>query len=259
MAKKKSSRTIVGSPLTPTMLGELGALGELATTADTFKPDGNWINNYRIWTCHGYRESGNDNVGWLRIERTVRGPKGSFILKVRQEVVQTDRLLNVIDVAINSLNKQPPSLVEWQLSSRFIEPDQRRKNELEVVEKGAVNRNIMTVTTAEHTLKREVPSALTCDWCLFEAVQHLDFEEKPALTFNLLEGLSVLKEDQQLSYRGRHRMKINGKDISLHRFDQLGRGILPYEYWLDDRHRLLMVTSMNKAYILDDQAEKAIR
>ncbi|GAI82934.1 unnamed protein product, partial [marine sediment metagenome] len=50
-----------------------------------------------------------------------------------------------------------------------------------------------------------------------------------------------------------------GKGISLHRFDQLGRGILPCEYWLDDRHRLLMVTSMNKAYILDDHAEKAIR
>lgn len=259
MAKKRSSRTIVGSPLTPTMLGELGALGRLATTADTFKPDGDWINKYRIWTCHGYRERGNDNVGWLRIERTVRGPKGSFILKVRQEVVQTDRLLNVIDVAIKCLNKQPPSPVEWQLSSRFMGPDQRWKNELEVVEKGAVDRNRMTVTAAEHTLKREVPSALTSDWCLFEAVQRLDFEDKPALTFNLLEGLGVLKEDQQLLYRGGHRMKINGKDMSLHRFDQLGRGILPCEYWLDDRHRLLMVTSMNKAYILDDQAEKAIR
>ena len=34
-------------------------------------------------------------------------------------------------------------------------------------------------------------------------------------------------------------------------FAQFGTGILPYEYWLDNRHRLLAVISMNKAYVLD--------
>ena len=42
----------------------------------------------------------------------------------------------------------------------------------------------------------------------------------------------------------------------LFRFAQLGTGILPTEYWLDMSHRLQLVTSMNKAYILDDQAEE---
>ena len=34
--------------------------------------------------------------------------------------------------------------------------------------------------------------------------------------------------------------------------DQIGPGVLPTEYWLDENHRLLVVTSLNKAYILDD-------
>ena len=42
----------------------------------------------------------------------------------------------------------------------------------------------------------------------------------------------------------------------LFHFVQLGPGILPTEFWLDMSHRLLIVTSMNKAYILDEQAEK---
>ena len=68
MAKRKASRTIVGSPLTPGLLGELDALGKLPSTPGDFKPDGNWVNKYRIWTCHGYRESGNQDVGFVRLK-----------------------------------------------------------------------------------------------------------------------------------------------------------------------------------------------
>jgi hypothetical protein len=75
----------------------------------------------------------------------------------------------------------------------------------------------------------------------------------------MLEGLSLVKKQQRLIYRGEYTMKMGSKKLSLHRFDQIGEGILPYEYWLDDKHRLLVVTSMNKAYILDEKAEKTIR
>ena len=41
----------------------------------------------------------------------------------------------------------------------------------------------------------------------------------------------------------------------MRRFSQIGHGILPYEYWLDDRHRLQVVITHSRAYILDDGAE----
>ena len=83
MAKKKAKRTAVGRPLTPRMLRqELGGLDELASTPEDFKPDGSWINTYRIWTCHGYIESGNQSVGFLRIERIAGKAKEQFTLKV---------------------------------------------------------------------------------------------------------------------------------------------------------------------------------
>ena len=93
---------------------------------------------------------------------------------------------------------------------------------------------------------------------MFEAVQRLKISKETVLSFDMLEGLSLFKKSQRLSYRGLTKTKIGAEDIPLHCFVQLGSGILPCEYWLDERHRLLMVTSMNKAYILDDKAERVI-
>jgi hypothetical protein len=70
--------------------------------------------------------------------------------------------------------------------------------------------------------------------------------------------MSLKKQDHRLSYRGVTPLKMDQTDKPLHCFVQTGSGILPYEYWLDNRHRLLAVISMNKAYILDDKAEQII-
>ncbi len=259
MAKKKTRRTVVGSPLTPEMLKELRALDEFPTTPEDFKPDGNWVNTYRIWTCHGYRESGNYNVGFVRIRRAASKSKEEFMLFVHQQVVQVDGILNVINARMIYLNDQLASPIEWYLSSRFANPDGRDVRELGTEETILIKGNVMSVKAGGRSFKRKVAGRLSCDWCLFEAVQRLKFDKKSSLTFDMLEPLSLLKEGQRLSYRGAHPMKIGTKDVSLHRFDQLGDGILPYEYWLDDNHRLLAAISMHKAYILDEQAEKAIR
>jgi hypothetical protein len=233
MAKQK--RTIVGENLTPTLLRELGGLEEFPPTPTDFKPDGNWVNTYRIWTCHGYRESGNQDVGALRLKRTPDSDS-MFTLSVRQEVVQTDGMANVIEGTIKCRLDLLASPIEWALSSRFEGPEGEIIPELGY-------RNHGTATGPA--------TATACDWCLFEAMQRLAFEKSP-LKFDLLEGMSLSKPGHRLSYRGIYPMKTGIRSIPLNCFAQLGRGILPTEYWLDDHHRLLAVISMNKAYILDE-------
>ena len=240
---KKSRRTIVGSPLTPTLLDELGALRDFPPSPEDFKPNGNWVNTYRIWTCHGYRESGNQNVGYLRIKRLIES-NGSLTLKVHQEILQTDALVNIVEATIECRNNQLASPIQWKVSSRFIDADSKPISQLSSNETGS----------ASVGLNRS-----TCDWCLFEAIQRLELNRQTSINFDMLEGLSLLKKDHHLSYRGLYPTKIGGENIPLHCFVQLGSGILPCEYWLDDHHRLLAVASMNKAYILDEQAEKITR
>ena len=241
MAKQK--RTIVGSPITPNTLVELDAVTKLLLTPGNFNPTGNWINTYRIWTCHGYRESGNDNVGFLRIERV--GSSGeTFLLNIHQEVVQTDAIINIIDGTIKCRNNQLASLVQWKLQSRFIDAD---------------GKNIPKLLSNNNDKGAKRTERATSDFCLFEAVQRLAYEKNISLSFDLLEGMSLKKSGHRLSYNGITPLRMNGRDILLHSFVQTGSGILPYEYWLDDRHRLLAVISMNKAYILDEKAEQIIK
>ena len=239
MAKKKR-RTIVGSPLTPTLLDELDALSEFPLSSENFEPDGNWVNTYRIRTCHGYRQSGNQNVGLLRIKRLFNSQR-SLTLKVHQEILQTDALVNIVEATIECRNNQLATPIAWNFENRFIDADNKTLRQLSYKDAGQITDGI---------------DRTTCDWCLFEAVQRLKTSNETALAFDMLEGLGLLKKDQRLSYRGLYQMKIGDKNIPLHCFVQLGSGILPCEYWLDDRHRLLVVVSMNKAYIFDEKAEK---
>ena len=233
MAKEK--RTIVGENLTPTLLTELGGLDKFPSTPTDFKPDGNWVNTYRIWTCHGYRESGNENVGSLRITRRVDSKK-TFFLEVRQEIVQTGGLTNVIEGTIKCRLNQLASPVEWRLSSRFEGPE---------------GKIISGLGFSNHGVAAESVTGTAGDWCLFEAVQRLAFDKQISLSFDLLEGMSLSKLGHRLFYRGTYPMKMGAQSVPLQCFAQLGRGILPNEYWLDNRHRLLAVISMNKAYVLD--------
>jgi len=261
MAKKQTpKRTIVGSPLTPELLKELGTIDEIPQTPKQFDPQGNWTNTYRIWTCHGFRETGNQNVGFVRIKRGAPGEsKTAFGLEIHQEVVEADGMLNIIEVNMMCLNNQLASPFAWKLFNRFIDPDGKIIDELGTKEEVEVRENVKTVRIGRRTFKRKVAGQFTSEWCLFEAVQRLKFDKDSSLSFDILEGLSLLKQGQQLSYRGVDTMNLNRKNISLHRFDQLGDGILPYEYWLDNNHRLVAAVSMNKAYILDERAEKMIR
>ena len=235
-----AKQTIVGSPLTPTLLKELGAVESFPSTLRDFNPRREWVNTYRIWTCHGYRESGNKNVGFLRLKRVPVSQK-TFELKVHQEVLQTDALVGVIDGTITCQNDPIASPIRWNLSSRIIGADGEPIPELFSENNGAPAEDMDTITG---------------DWCLFEAVQRISPEIQTSLSFDLLEGMSLRKSKHRLSYCGQAQLNMGAGDTPLHHFIQFGSGILPTEYWLDTHHRLSIVTSMNKAYILDDQAEK---
>lgn len=257
MAKTISTRTIVGSPLTPALLSRLRAVDEFPVIPKEFDPQTSWVNTYRIWTCHGFRESGNQNVGFVRIERAVVKANEPFMLKVRRKVLQTDGLLHTIEAEIKCSNNQLASPVEWHLSSRFVDHNRKIVDVLGTEERAIFDGNIINIRArGGHRFRREVGGKFTSDFCLFEAVQRLKFDKTSSLAFNMLEGLSLVKKQQRLIYRGVYTIKMASKELSLHRFDQIGEGILPYEYWLDNNHRLLVVTSMNKAYILDEKAEE---
>ena len=216
---------ILGHPLNPEVLRKVGALKEFPPAPAGFRPDGDWTQDYRILGCHGYADTGNETVGSLRIQRIAGSP---FQLKIHQSIVHNNGQ-ETLDVEMMCRPNEIASPLAWTTTSRSLDEEGKEIAGLQTTQKRENN-----------------TAALTSDFSLMEAVQRLPFAgPKPAL-FDLLEGMAIL--------RPAHRLFFDGE----RRFHHTGRGLLPYQYWLDENHRLLLAVTQWRAYILDDRAESAL-
>lgn len=254
VAKKKSDKSPVKHPLDPTVMTEIGALKAPPPPAARFDPAADWTAHFRIWTCYGHRERGNRNTGTLRIDRKVR-PDGQR-MTVQQTLLNSQGKRHTIRATVRSTTDAVASLTEWTLTSAFSGAHMDGLPPFDAEAAGRISGTTWETTADGARHRQEVPSPVTADWCLFEAVQRLPLERKPPLRFHVLEGLSVLKKDHRLWYGGKRNVTWGPEKRSLHQFTQVGRGVYPYEYWLDDAHRLLLVTTGPRAYILDPQPAK---
>jgi hypothetical protein len=269
---RASQRETVNHPLTPSLLSEIDALGDTPPPTGPFEPQGNWTHTYRIWTCYGYRGQGNRDQGRLTVRRQAGPGDEGFRLRVEQSVgMDPRREQDVHHIAADIRCRHDPlaSPVSWTFSSWFTRRPQREPQpELDHAEKGQPDGRRLAVWIGERRYQRDVSERFTADWCLFEAVQRLPFgvgrssppdieaggvaslhSSHAPVEFDLLEGLTVWKPGQRLSYREKLPVTWGSRRIPLHCFEQLGMGVWPYEYWLDAGHRLLMVVTGPRVYI----------
>jgi hypothetical protein len=161
-----------------------------------------------------------------------------------------DNVRSTIHAEVQCRNDALASPVSWTLKSALTDTEGKPASDLDFEEQVTVDGSTLRVQSAGRTLSRPGSEHLTSDWPLFDAVQRLPLKESPPLRFDLLEGLSLLKRGHRLWYHGVETVEIGGVSRRLHVFHQTGRGILPYEYWLDEQHRLLVVVTGPRAYIL---------
>jgi len=251
---KKKERPVVKVPLEPTIMSRMGALEGTELPSGEFDPNSDWAHNYRIWTCVGHMEP-TQNQGTISISKSADGKQTN--LKINQ-VVHPDPKVHSpkhhIEADILCHGDLFSTPVSWTLASRFTGgPKYEKVPLIDYAEKATVNGENIDLTIGGEISSREVSSKFTADWCLFEAVQRLEFGRKKILEFDFLEGLTVFKAGQKLSYRGQFPVNWNKKPVLLHRFEQFGTGVWPYEYWLDQQHRLVLVVTGPRAYIWDGQ------
>ena len=251
MAKNK--RTIVGSPLTPEMLFQLGEMPNFLPDEKPFDPTKEWTHRYRVWACHGYREFGNKDVGFLRIQRGSAGPDKRFELSVYQEIQNQEDTLNRIVAKIDCIEGDLSYPVKWDYTSVFLDADGKEDKSLTVNVEGQSSDSEIRWTRNGLLSKLACKGRPSCDWCVYETVQRRANQFTGNPTFDMLESLERFKPGQQLIDRGRVNVKIGNSGRQLHRFDQIGTGILPFEYWVDESLRLCLMASMNKVYILDTE------
>jgi len=253
MAKK---RTIVGAPLTPEMLDELGVLGRMSPVA--LSPEGDWTDTYRLLACHGYRESGNENVGTLKIQRTASQSKETFALNVTQKIKNDEGIVHVLDAGIQCQADRLATPIKWRTKSTFHGPKGKIIRDLGTECTGRVTGHTIEITTHGKTRSIQTSGPFTGDWCLLEAVQRMPYTDADPVTMDVLKEMDLMQKGHQIVYTDQDTVTLGGAPMVLHHFQQRGRGMLPYDYWLDENHRLQMFVTLSIAYIRDKNAEQTI-
>lgn len=234
-------RQAVGRHLTPDLLWEMRVFDDLPAPDPDFDPAGAWEQTWRIWACYGYLHRANRNYGVLHMTRAP-GDGEQFALSIEQDQLNEEAVRHVQTAEVACALDPIASPLAWTLTGRFIGPESEERPELAL----------------ERAVDSPPEGPVAAHWGLFEAVQRLPFEKGLEHSFDVLDCLDARKTGHTLRYDGAHEIRFGTDTQTLHRFVQTGHGALPFEYWLDDTHRLVLVVSHYRVYVLDPDAEATV-
>jgi hypothetical protein len=252
---------ILGSPLGFEVLQELHALDQIPRGSEGFDPEKNWSHIYRIWSSYGYWEKNNFDNGWLKIQREVNLSDATQDFRITQLINNfTGRksdlgVFNLVTAKLKCHLNELATPIQWKLESQFYYEDNSLDlPEIGLIKTGKINNSILSVSTNGKMREQTIDRNVTSNWSLCESIQRLPLNDSAKLDFTYMEDLVVIKNDHHLSYQGLRSSGMSEKEDQLHYFQQLGRGVFPFEYYLDTNHECLMIVTGPRAYILDDSA-----
>jgi hypothetical protein len=243
------SRKIIAIPLDPAVLAEDGVLKPFPLAA--FDPAGEWDQTFRIVGSRGYHHE-HFTVGWLRLRRTGVTAEG-FGLQLEERIAANGGTESRLSISMECLNDPWATPRRWTWKNEFFDVSGDPVRDLGGEIEGRADGDRLRLRQRGEVTRRRLRGPWTISLNLLEAVQRREpAASEPASAFTLLEDFRLSKPGQTLVYTGTvpADLPVPGP-TTLHRFTQVGQGLLPIDYCLDEQRRLLLVTSMNKALILD--------
>jgi hypothetical protein len=236
-------------PLSLEFLRDLGALKALSLPAGPFDPDGTWTASYRLWLVQR-----NTGGGCLQLRRE---PADDGVrLDVELRVAEVGGYLRRTRVELRCAADDLCTPKSWTLTSRSIGLGGRPIKGTEVAETGSLRRGVVEVRFGDRRRSEKVPGPVTSNWSLLEAVQRWKPGKIKPLAFTMLEELDLPKPGQRLGFREKKDFELNGRKLRLCGYQQIGRGVLPWQYWVDERGRLLAALSGVRALLYDPGASQ---
>ena len=239
-------------PLTLDFLEQLGVFQDFLPPAGPFDPAGAWTNTYRLWMVQQWNSG-----GMLSLRRQPQGGKGAK-LTVDQTILQWSGHVRFLEAELFCAADALTTPKRWSLEARCLGPDKRVFDSTVMSEKGELKGGVREVWSGNRSRQSKVPTPITSNWSLLDAVGRLDGKATKPLAFAMLDEMDLLKCDQELSYRGEKVMDFGGRKVKLTGYHQIGRGVLPWQYWVNEQGRLLFAFSGVRAWIYDPAAAKAL-
>lgn len=228
-------------------------LDRFSPPLESFNPRANWVLTYALWL-----EDAKKAAGYLELRREASG--SGLSLQVESAVLQTTGVIQSTKAKIFCAEDALCTPHSWQLESCILSHSGDPVASTQLTYTAVVNKDAIQAEFGARKRVRQVPVPFTSNWSLFEMVQRMSNNRGTPLRFALLEDLDLLKPRQTLSVLEKTTVPTaGGRFLSLDCYEQIGEGVLPCHYWVDQQHRLLFVLSGTRAYLYDPQARQRVR
>jgi hypothetical protein len=251
--------------LQPTPLQELFTLNLLAPgltafvpPSGPFDPAGEWTQRWGVHTLN----VGVGRVGQLTLTRrkTADGLTLALDYEKHGPIGVFQKTAGTLDCAADALATPR----RWQWTTDMVSAPGSAAEGVPLagmrLEKSATLENgHWTRACGGVTRHADLPGPVALNWALFEAVQRLPRALARPLAFTLIDDLDQPKPEQELRAHEEALAPLPAAPdapLRLHSFRQLGRGIVPWIYWLDEQGRLLFAVAGIEAYILESNGRE---
>lgn len=219
-----------------------------------FETSRSWRQSYGVYSIARIGGPGGRRTGRLTLARRA-GQDGKAEIDVacdRHLVGGRHKVAGAIEIRPDSVLSTP---VSWWFETRLLDPTGRSITGTRMTKTGLLKEDEVLITCTDDVQKTKVSGSCTTNWSLFDAVQRLPREKTKPQRFTLIDHFDQVKPGYLLSYRKTMDVSLGGKKLRLAAYDQVGRGNVPWVYWVDGRGRLLFIVAGLEAYVLESSRQ----
>lgn len=216
----------------------------------SFDSSGTWKQSLVIWLKGRDMQAGTMDIARQALKH------GTFSLDVQWQVNQTSHVVHHVAAQMICQADELATPISWKLQTTIVREDGSAVPDAASQCEGRCKGGIITYADGRKLYADKPLTAWTSNFSIIEAVQRLAKLDRPA-EFTMIEFFDVRKDGQRLSFLGKQEVELAGQKVQLTGYAQVGDGILPIAYWLDQQQRLRFVVSGLRGMIAVAKEAKA--
>ncbi|MCF6358909.1 MAG: sulfatase-like hydrolase/transferase [Draconibacterium sp.] len=235
----KKEKSLWGVPITPELLTEQGKL-DVPAPQGKFNPEGEWEQTWKIWLPG--RGNPNEGSGFLKVKKELTNNQSKIEYQVQQLISENSRWGHFTNANISASNNLSGSSVKWEKGAQFFSPfktGNKSHSELNLYQEGFNTGN-----------SNNEPDNFISNFTLFDAVQRMSVQGIDHLDFTLLDELDKVKTKHSIVFSEETTIRFAGATQKVRCYEETGRGLLPWKYYVDTQGRMLLAISGMRVYIL---------
>lgn len=228
-----------------------GRLRRFRIPENPFDPNGEWQLDYGVYTfaSQSKQELSGGLVGRMTLSRKpVSDAEADLALAYEKNAPGA---VQKVDASIRCQIDALSTPVRWHYTAEVVDADGRVYESSKIAKHGKAADGRVEIGDDHGTRRLAFNRPFTINWAVWDALMRMPHEPAPPVRFTMLDHFDQVKPGQTLAFRKSTDVTLGGRHVTLHAFEQLGDGIVPWIYWADNDGRLLFVVAGLEVYILD--------